>query len=317
LWRETAPQVDPKRQTARKKKIALHLVQNFLLIVAADYDKLLTTGCPLSVGLPMFRSIVLVWFVGFSTIYPSVSFSDVGFDPIPGVVAEQPAEKHEDWIRQSDMNLTRRATGLGKWEGDASASLGSGAPGGFSATPGVTGRLGLGYGLTAELSAFGSSIRPDSYRPGAGLKWQFLGDARSKFSAAVMGLYRPEGFNTPEGEVEVHLLGAYRSGRSELLLNLTAGGDPDGAEQDLEAHLGGGYHITGEFVVGGELQSRASLGTKLEKSGVQEHIIGPSVQYRFGKFLLSGLAGAGAIQLQHGSPLEVGGYGMARLGYHF
>lgn len=246
-----------------------------------------------------------------------MSFADVSFDPTPGVVAEQLVETHEDWIRQSDMNLTRRATGLGKWQGDATVSLGSGAPGGFSPTPGVTGRLGLAYGLTAELSAFGSSIRPDSYRPGVGLKWQFLGDARSKFSGAIMGLYRPEGFNTPEGEVEVHLLGAYRSGHSELLLNLTAGGDPDGVEQDIEGHLGAGYHLSNEFVIGGEFQSRVSLGAKIEKTGVQEHIVGPSVQYRFGKFLLSGLAGAGAIQMQHGSPLEVGGYGMARLGYHF
>ncbi len=257
------------------------------------------------------------WILVISLLYPANSFADVSFDPTPGVVAEQPVEKHEDWIRQSDMNLTRRASGLNQWEGDATASLGSGAPGGFSATPGVTGRLGLGYGLTAELSAFGSAIRPDSYRPGVGLKWQFLGDAKSKFSGAIMGLYRPEGFNTSEGEVEVHLLGAFRRGRSELLLNLTAGGDADGREQDVEAHLGGGYHISNDFIIGGEYQSRASLGSRIEKTGVQEHIVGPSVQYRLGKFLLSGLAGAGAIQLQHGSALEVGGYGMARLGYHF
>lgn len=242
--------------------------------------------------------------------------AEVDLDPTPGVTkGDDPSEAR--WIEQSDMNLTRRAESLGRWQGDVSLQAGSGAPGTFQVAPGVAARLGLGYGLTAELTTSGTTTHPDTYRPGIGLKWQFLGSPASKGSLAVLALFRPEGFNEPEGEVELHVLGGYRAGRTEVALDLAAGGDPDGAEQDVEAHVGAGYKLTSNLVVGAEGQSRAGLGSKIEGWGRQEHIAGPSVQFRAGRFLLSGLVGGGAFQPTKGADMQYGGYGMARIGYRF
>ncbi len=235
----------------------------------------------------------------------------------PTVSVRDAAAPEAAWIEQSEMNLTRRATSLGQWQGDVTASASSGAPGAFAVSPGVTARLGLGAGLMAELTASGTSLRPGSYRPGVGLKWQFVGGPGSGLQAAVMALFRPEGFNEPEGEVELHLLGGYRSGRTEIAANFVVGGDPDGKDQDVEGHLGGGYRVTQSLLVGAEAQSRAGLGTKIEGWGRQEHIVGPSAQLRIGSWLLSGIAGAGANQLQKGAALAFGGFGLLRLGYRF
>jgi hypothetical protein len=262
------------------------------------------------------RAAQLAATLGLLAVAAPAWAADVAVDPTPGVSKDDTVLDGR-WIQQSDMNLTRRAESLGQWQGDASLQAGTGAPGSLNVSPGVTGRIGLGHGLTAEITASGTSTRPDTYRPGIGLKWQFLGSPASKGSLAVMALYRPEGFNTPEGEVELHVLAGYRSGRTEFAFNAVAGGDPDGRDRDLEAHIGAGYSLTRNLVLGAEGQSRAGLGTKVEGWGRQEHIAGPSLQFRTGNFLFSGLIGGGAFQPTQGADLQVGGYGMARIGYRF
>jgi len=215
------------------------------------------------------------------------------------------------------MNLTRRADALKQWTGDVSAGAGVTSGAASTVTPQVTARLGLGYGLTAELSASGSATDLGKARPGAGLKWTFLGASpTSPLSLAAMALYRPEGFVEPEGEVEFHLIGSYRAGRGEVNVNAVAGGDPDGKEQDVEGKVGAGYWVTSHLFVGGEAQSRASLGTKIE-GRAQEHIAGPTVQYRAGNFLLGGLIGGGMLKMYKDSAFEAGAYGAARIGYRF
>lgn len=235
----------------------------------------------------------------------------------PTVSIRDSAQTEATWLQQSEMNLTRRATALDQWQGDVTASASSGAPGAFAVAPGVTGRLGLGYGLMAELTASGTTLKPNSYRPGIGLKWQFVGNGGPGLQVAAMALFRPEGFNEPEGEVELHLLGGYRRGRGEINANAVVGGDPDGKDQDIEGHLGAAYRVTESLLVGAEGQSRAGLGTKVEGWGRQEHIVGPSVQWRLGRLMLSGIGGAGANQLQRGAALSYGAFGLLRLGYRF
>ncbi len=266
----------------------------------------------------LFTSLaVALTFGGLTQVDAWAEDAPLAAEPLPAIGQKDRADSGAGWINQSDMNLVRRAQALGQWQGDVSLGGNSGSPGVTAFSPGVTARLGLGYGLTLELTATGRTNDWNSFRPGAGVKWQALGGAGKNYGLAVMALLRPEGFTEIEGEVEFHVIGHYRVGRNELGLNLTAGGDPDGKDRDIEGHVGYGYRVNDNLVVGVEEQSRAGLGTKVEFMGRQEHVAGPSVQYRVGKLLLSGLVGGGANQLAWGDSLKIGAWGMGRIAYHF
>ncbi len=220
-----------------------------------------------------------------------------------------------EWLNWTEGNLARRAGVPGQWQGEVTLSTNSATPGGLSSSPdGVaTGRLGLGYNLSAELSA--SRTGAGNRRPGVGLKWQALN--RGNYKLAVMGLFRPEGFTEPEGEVELHLIGSAKFGRSEVNLNAVAGGDPDGKDRDVEGVLGAGYRLTKSLLVGAEGRSRFGLGTKVEAWGRQEHVAGAVVQWDFSGFTISGLAGGGMFEPKAGAGLQSGLYGLGRIGYRF
>ncbi len=232
----------------------------------------------------------------------------------PGISRGDETESSE-WLNWTEGNLARRAGVPGRWQGEVSLSTNSATPGGFGATPDavVTGRLGLGYGLSAELAA--SRSAKGDYRPGVGLKWQAL--SRGPYKLAIMGLFRPEGFNEPEGEVELHVIGSAKFGRTEVNLNAVAGGDPDGKDRDLEGVLGAGYRLTKSLLVGAEGRSRFGLGTKQEAWGRQEHVGGAVVQWDISGFTISGLAGGGMFQPTAASDLQTGLYGLGRIGYRF
>ena len=117
---------------------------------------------------------------------------------------------------------------------------------------------------------------------------------------------------------ELHLLGSYRAGRTELHGNLTVGGEPDAAAGDAEVHMAVGYRVTPSVMLGAEEQSRVGFGNKkLEVWGRQEHVAGPSLQYKSGGLLVSALLGGGVYQPAAGKDLQSGGYGMVRMGWLF
>lgn len=240
--------------------------------------------------------------------------ADAAVEPVPIVGAKEDPNAAE-WINWTEGNLARRATVPGRMQGEVTLSTNSATAGNFgSKLDGVaTGRIGLGYNLSAELSA--SRSASGNYRPGVGLKWQALD--RGKIKLAVMGLFRPEGFNEPEGEVELHVIGSARSGRAEVNVNAVVGGDPDGKERDVEGVLGGGYRVLSNLMVGAEARSRFALGTKQEAWGMQEHVGGAVAQLDLSGFNISALAGAGIFQPKAGMELSTGLYGMARVGYRF
>lgn len=240
---------------------------------------------------------------------------DGAADPIPGVRDGMDAPQGH-WLNWTDYNMARRASVPGKWQGEVALEGNTASPGRFGASPdaGVTGRLGLGYGLSAELSA--SRSTSGDYRPGIGLKYQ-LKASPTGLNLAVMGLFRPEGFNEPEGEVELHLIGGYRQGKGEVTLNAVAGADPDFKDADVEGKLAAGYRVAQSVLIGAEARTRNGLGSKVEGWGRHEHIAGALAQIDLGKFTLSGLAGAGTYQATTGADYKSGGYLLARLGYRF
>lgn len=229
-------------------------------------------------------------------------------------------------LEQTDLNLTRRAGVPEPWNGEVAIGANSAGPGNFAAAPNaqVTGRVGLGYGLALEVGAhrMGASqgvVSQDSvFRPSVGVKWNFAGGGDKPYALTLLGAFRPEGFTEPEGELELHLLGSYKAGRTELHGNLTVGGEPEGEAGDAELHMAVGYRVSPTVVLGVEEQSRVGFGSKkTEVWGRQEHVAGPSLQYKSAGLLVSALVGGGVYQPTAGKDLQGGGYGMVRLGWLF
>jgi len=227
-----------------------------------------------------------------------------------GATAATPA------LRTADLGLTRRADAPGLLAGSVAFAAQSGAPGHVDPDASMRIQLGLGHGLVAEVDATRAGI-DGRFRPGVGLKWQIAGAADRPLSMAVVGLYKPEGFSEPEGELELQYLCSLHLTRTELDLNLVAGGDPDLRESDLEAHVAGGYRLGRRVVVGGEARSRVGLGSKHDGYGRQEHVIGPMAQIAIGRVLASGFVGAGALETWGAPALRFGAYGVGRLAFTF
>lgn len=262
------------------------------------------------------RAAVVIALVAGTAMAAASAWAGSTEPGMPGVSKGAQAGSSRPGQRSADLALTRRAAAPGALDGDASFAGSTGAPGHATPDAGVRARLGLGHGFAAEIDATRAGI-DGSFRPGAGLQWQFLGRHGGPLTMAVLGLYKPEGFTEPAGEMEVQYLGNLRLHRTELAWNLVAGGDPDFQESDVEGHLAAGYRFGRHLLLGAEERSRIGFGAKHDGYGRQEHVLGPMAQVGVGRFLVTGLVGAGALQAYGQAGLQVGAYGVARLAYCF
>ncbi len=71
-------------------------------------------------------------------------------------------------------------------------------------------------------------------RPAIGGRLQLLSQARHGIDGAVSVMYRAEGFNEPEGEIEAIVSAGRRFGRATVLGNVACGQDPEARERDGE-----------------------------------------------------------------------------------
>jgi hypothetical protein len=213
--------------------------------------------------------------------------------PVP-VLHERTGDPGERLQRDGALGVTRRARVPGRGEGDVSLGLQSTRPGDLGAAPdgALEARVGIGWGLVAGAQVERTGGADTTWRPGASLLWQFVGRDGGPLSLAAGAVVRSEGFDEPEGEVEGLLAASLRAGRLELHLNAVGGGEPDGAEGDLEGAFAGGYRLTPDLLAGVEARGRAGYGDKVGGFGEQHDELGAAMaQLRVDRFLVTALAG--------------------------
>lgn len=94
---------------------------------------------------------------------------------------------------------------------------------------------------------------------------QVLSEAGQGVDGAVAVFYKAEGFDEPEGEIEVVLSAGKRVGRTLLLGNLVYGQDPEGHERDGELRAAALVRLTSSVHLGVDAQGRFDLGSDRAK----------------------------------------------------
>ncbi len=83
---------------------------------------------------------------------------------------------------------------------------------------------------------------------------------------AVAVLYKAEGFNEPEGEIELVLSAGKRLGRTMLLANLAYGQDPEARERDGEVRAAALVRVGQRAAVGGSTGAGGSISAPTRRS---------------------------------------------------
>lgn len=169
---------------------------------------------------------------------------------------------------------------------------------------------------------FGAQSRNlnQSVSPSVTGRVQLLSEADHGFDGAVSLAYKAEGFDEPEGEVELVLAAARSVGRWRLIGNLGYGQDPEGRERDGElrgaflCRLGSIYYLgldaRGRFDLGSE---RAHLRARNEPTFDLD--VGPVLNLALGPIALGVHGGLSVLQRVDGDAqagfVALGGLGTA------
>ena len=130
-------------------------------------------------------------------------------------------------------------------------------------------------------------------------------------------LFRPEGFNETEGEIESALAIGAQIRSLMLLGNVVYGQDPEGHERDGELRFAL-VHRLGSLVLVG-LDSRARLNLASSGAGPNgkprfDAVAGPAATIVLGPVGVLLNAGGSAVQLSGGMPVRYGDFAMGGLG---
>jgi hypothetical protein len=98
-------------------------------------------------------------------------------------------------------------------------------------------------------------------RPSAGARVQVLRQSAHGIDGTVSSIFRTEGFNEAEGEIETTLSLGRRFDRSYLLGNIAYGQDPDGKERDGEVRASL-LRSQGVVLFGLETRGRSAIGAQ-------------------------------------------------------
>jgi hypothetical protein len=101
--------------------------------------------------------------------------------------------------------------------------------------------------------------------PFVGGRVQLLTEAAQGIDGAAALFYKAEGFDEPEGELELVLSVGKRVGRTLLIGNLAYGQDPEGNERDGELRAAALFRLAPSVHLGVDAQGRFDLGSDREK----------------------------------------------------
>ncbi len=150
-------------------------------------------------------------------------------------------------------------------------------------------------------------------RPSVGARAQLLQQRVQGVDASLTSVFKTEGFDELEGEIETTLAIGRRFEHFYLLGNVTYGQDPEGNERDGELRTGL-FHQHGHAVVGLEVRARAAIGPQRVPNAAVEPkfdaVGGPIAMYSVSSFAFFAEAGPTTVQLP-GSDLR---WGVASLG---
>jgi len=160
-------------------------------------------------------------------------------------------------------------------------------------------------------------------RPSIGARLQLLSQGRHGVDGAVAVMYRAEGFNEPEGEIETVLSVGRRFGRTLLLGNVAYGQDPEARERDgeLRAAVLVGVGQRGDIQVGVDARWRFDLGSETAKlmasrEPTYDVAVGPVAALPLGPVALIAQAGVSAIR-RVGEDARVGAVALGGVGASF
>ena len=150
-------------------------------------------------------------------------------------------------------------------------------------------------------------------RPSAGARAQLLQQRVQGVDASITSVFKTEGFDELEGEIETTFAIGRRFEHFYLLGNIAYGQDPEGNERDGELRTGLFYQ-RGHGVVGLEVRARAAIGPQRVPNAAVEPkfdaVGGPIAMYSVSSFAFFAEAGPAVVQLP-GSDLR---WGVASLG---
>ena len=191
----------------------------------------------------------------------------------------------------------------------------------------ATSSEGTGYGVSQRVELVvvrGLSLRvgaelrntENGFTPSAQAKYQFLRQAEHGVNASAGLRYKQQGFQSAGGEAEAFAAAGRRWGNVLATLNFAVGRELSSPEGDVEGHLGLGYLLTENLMVG--LNTRYQHEFESEKVGRHpgrefELMTGAMVGYGIGIAELSLLGGYYMPRASNSS----GPMGMLRLGLNF
>jgi hypothetical protein len=158
-------------------------------------------------------------------------------------------------------------------------------------------------------------------RPSIGARLQLLSQGRHGMDGAVAVLYKAEGFNEPEGEIELVLSAGKRFGRTMLLANLAYGQDPEARERDGEVRAAALVRVGQRAAVGLDGRWRFDLGSDAAKlMAAREPTfdldVGPVAALPLGPVALIAHAGLSVIR-RVGESTRVGAVALGGVGTSF
>lgn len=177
------------------------------------------------------------------------------------------------------------------------------------------------YGPLALRAGVSLNEHGQELGPSIGARVQLLTQDRYGVNGGIALFYKAEGFDEPEGEVEIVLSLSRRYDRWLLVGGLSYGQDPEGNERDGEVALATLYQLSSELHLGLDSRARIDLGSRRAKLLASREPTfdldaGPVATWLLGPIALSGHAGLAAIRLMN-EPAHVGMVAMAGMGTAF
>lgn len=158
----------------------------------------------------------------------------------------------------------------------------------------------------------------DSVSPSAMARVQLLSRAEQGIDGALALAYKAEGFNEPEGEVELVMAFGGAVGSWRMLGNFAYGQDPEGAERDGELRAAVLRTFAVRYTLGLDARGRFDLGSERSKLLAKNEPrfdldVGPAFMVAMGPLQLGAHAGLSAFD-RVSAPARAGFFAMAGVG---
>jgi hypothetical protein len=143
-------------------------------------------------------------------------------------------------------------------------------------------------------------------RPEVGARVGILREEAHGIDAALGVLFRAEGFDEPEGEIETFACASRSLGRFAAAANLVYGQDPEGRERDGELRASF-IRRSDRFALGLDARLRLALGAAETATARAEPafdaLAGPIAMVAVGPLVVLGQVGPSAVKMRDASPI--------------